>query len=312
MDAIFATYISQGKLAPFRYHVWWPNSADPMYNFNPSDVQTKVSYYSVGYVPTFRYDGTLCHDPSSCPGFPDYPSYYASVRQTIDSLAAIPSPIRFNLSQQRILDQVNVSFDVIVEAGATGLGTSQSLYLAVIEENQNFPTGKEWYIFRDFVPSGAGGYALALVAGDSLHFEWSYSTTLAVQPTKLATYLFVQKESGAKKVLNALRQKVANPTDVVAEITPLGFKLDQNRPNPFNPLTAIPFRIERAGDVRLTIFDASGRRVTTLVEEHRAPGSYSETWDGKNADGNPVSSGVYYYRLESVNASETRKMTMVR
>ncbi|MDZ4805647.1 MAG: C25 family cysteine peptidase [Candidatus Eisenbacteria bacterium] len=96
------------------------------------------------------------------------------------------------------------------------------------------------------------------------------------------------------------------------------FHLAQNRPNPFNPVTAIDWRIERAlrgGDllpVRLEVFSPTGRLVRVLVDRPMPVGDYQVLWDGTDQEGRAVSSGVYYYRLLSPDAVESRKMVLVR
>ncbi len=310
MDSILALNITAGKIAPIRPHAWWPDPADPMYNWVPAkdDVDARVPYYSVGYVPSFRYDGKVQNDPSD---HPSYPAYYASIQPMIDSLYAVSSPIRFNFSQQRYADSVRVSFDVIaVDQSGGGLGTGQSIMLMVMETFQNTVFGREYYILRNIVPD-SDGHSVVLAVNDSLHFDWAYSVTDALQAHRLVTVLTVQRQN--QKILNTLYAPVANPTDVTsAGVGPLRFRLEQNAPNPFNPHTLIPFHIEKSGNVRLTIFDASGRRVTDLVNGPRTAGDFREAWNGLDASGREVSSGVYYYRLESENASETRKMTLLR
>lgn len=310
MDAIFLNYVAQGKIAPLRYHVWWPDPNDPMYNWPTAtqDIIDRVNFYGVSYVPTFRYDGRVRVDPSD---FGTYDEYYAAVWQTIDSLYAVPSPVRIRITQNnRIGDSVFVGFDVVAaDTSGGGLGTNQSLYLIVEEENQNWLGKKERFLFRDFLP-GSSGYPLTLAVNDSLHFDWSYPTSTVLNPLKLATYIIVQRAN--QKVLQAARRLVPDPTDVTPGAAAIRFALEQNKPNPFNPLTTIPFHIERAGVVRLSIYDASGRHVRDLVNGPKGAGDHSEVWDGEDAAGVPVSSGVYYYRLESGKASETRKMTLLR
>ena len=88
--------------------------------------------------------------------------------------------------------------------------------------------------------------------------------------------------------------------------------LGQNYPNPFNPTTTIPFEIERDGRVRLTIFDARGRRVRTLLDENHGAGVFEEFWDGVDSQGKPVSSGVYFVRLEAAGQRNTRKMVLLK
>ena len=89
--------------------------------------------------------------------------------------------------------------------------------------------------------------------------------------------------------------------------------LDLNYPNPFNPATAIRYRIAERGHVSLRIFNASGQLVRTLVDEVRAPGvEHSVTWNGVNDAGQPVASGVYFCRLVTTNYTQTRKMILLK
>ena len=88
--------------------------------------------------------------------------------------------------------------------------------------------------------------------------------------------------------------------------------LAQNVPNPFNPVTTIKFSIASDQQVRLVIYDVAGRRVRTLIDEHRRADIYKVTWDGRNDHGQRVASGVYFYRLEAPGFSQTRKMVLIR
>ncbi len=91
------------------------------------------------------------------------------------------------------------------------------------------------------------------------------------------------------------------------------FTLFPNFPNPFNPRTTIRFNIAKNTQVELTIFDINGRQVRTLLNSYLTKGNYQVVWDGLNAMGLPVSSGIYFYRLKT-NQGQTqiRKMTLVR
>jgi hypothetical protein len=93
---------------------------------------------------------------------------------------------------------------------------------------------------------------------------------------------------------------------------PQGYELQQNYPNPFNPITNIGFRISDFGFIKLSIFDLTGRLVRTLVNSKLAPGSYIYQWDGRDETGQQAASGVYYYRLQAKDFSQTRKMVLLR
>jgi Zn-dependent metalloprotease len=93
---------------------------------------------------------------------------------------------------------------------------------------------------------------------------------------------------------------------------PLEFALKQNYPNPFNPSTAIEFDLPEAAEVKLTIYNTLGQEVATLVSENLTPGEYNLQWNGKDALGNPLSSGVYFYRLTAGSFTQTRKMILMK
>ncbi|RKZ09945.1 hypothetical protein DRQ50_14765, partial [bacterium] len=88
--------------------------------------------------------------------------------------------------------------------------------------------------------------------------------------------------------------------------------LGQNYPNPFNPSTVIEYSLTREGPVTLTVIDAAGRRVRTLVQGRMAAGEYSVVWDGTDEAGRRVASGVYVYRLRGGGEVRGRVMTMLK
>jgi hypothetical protein len=89
--------------------------------------------------------------------------------------------------------------------------------------------------------------------------------------------------------------------------------LEQCRPNPFNPRTTIKYSVAREGRVTLLIHDISGRAVRVLLDGAVVrPGGHEVVWDGLDNAGTEVASGVYFYRLEAMGISETKRMTLVR
>jgi hypothetical protein len=91
------------------------------------------------------------------------------------------------------------------------------------------------------------------------------------------------------------------------------FELSQNYPNPFNPSTTIEFSIAKRSNVRLVIYDITGRIVRTLIDgQEFEPGLYRVQWNGKNDYDEYVASGIYIYRLQAGNFTATRKMVLAR
>ncbi len=86
-----------------------------------------------------------------------------------------------------------------------------------------------------------------------------------------------------------------------------GPSLDQNYPNPFNPTTTIRYNMPQSGGLKLEVLDILGRRIATLVDGHKKAGNHTATFDGTG-----LSSGIYVYRIQTVDYVNTRTMTMVK
>ncbi len=93
----------------------------------------------------------------------------------------------------------------------------------------------------------------------------------------------------------------------VGNAVPEAYSLSQNYPNPFNPATNIKFQLPREEFVKLSIFDMLGREIEILVNKEMKPGTYRADWNASK-----FSSGVYFYRLEAGEFTETRKMILVK
>ncbi len=114
-----------------------------------------------------------------------------------------------------------------------------------------------------------------------------------------------------------------NWTDVEEEVAeeelPAKFSLSANYPNPFNPVTRIQFSVGSSQFAvhspiltTLKIYNVLGQLVRTLVNEPKEPGSYEVIWDGKDESGDEVASGVYFYKLETEDFSQTKKMVLMK
>lgn len=85
-----------------------------------------------------------------------------------------------------------------------------------------------------------------------------------------------------------------------------------NNPNPFNPSTTISYRLPQSGKVSLVIYNVLGQEVNRLVNERQNAGVYSISWDGRDASGKTVASGMYFYRLQVEDDWITRKMILLK
>ena len=101
-------------------------------------------------------------------------------------------------------------------------------------------------------------------------------------------------------------------SDIEASPMPNKFQLFQNYPNPFNAATAINFSLPEPADVNLVVCDMLGRRVRELADGHLSAGHHTIDWDSRDDRGEPVASGMYFYRLTAGDFSETRKMVLMK
>ena len=113
----------------------------------------------------------------------------------------------------------------------------------------------------------------------------------------------------------AFQRGIAKLEGFLALLVPDKTLLLANYPNPFNPETWIPYQLANPAEVTVTIYAANGAVVRTLDLGHRRAGSYASRsraayWNGRNAQGEPVASGVYFYTLTAVDFSATRKMVI--
>ena len=101
-------------------------------------------------------------------------------------------------------------------------------------------------------------------------------------------------------------------TEILLGNLPKDYTLEQNYPNPFNPNTAIRFATPENGNVALNIYNIKGQLVRTLVDDKLNAGTHTANWNGKDNSGNSVSSGVYFYTLETKDIKINKKMLLLK
>ena len=110
------------------------------------------------------------------------------------------------------------------------------------------------------------------------------------------------------KSLVNVRNDNKNTSEIIEDRSvPNNYSLEQNYPNPLNPVTQIKFSIPREGFVKLVIYNLLGEKVDELVNEYKAPGTYVVGWNAKN-----YTSGVYIYNLRSGGYSSSRKLILLK
>ena len=134
---------------------------------------------------------------------------------------------------------------------------------------------------------------------------------LTLEKVEWALNLLYAENTGSP----AFRRGIAKLEGFLALLVPDETLLLANYPNPFNPETWIPYQLSEPAEVTVTIYAANGAVVRRLDLGHRRAGSYDSRgraayWDGRNAAGEPVASGVYFYTLSAGDFSATRKMVI--
>ena len=157
-----------------------------------------------------------------------------------------------------------------------------------------------------FVAMDGAGVYLSTNKGASWTWANDELTDYRVWPLAVnETYLFVGTIfSGVWK-----RSLSDFPTSVTNELNalPKDFTLSQNYPNPFNPSTTINYSLPKEGNVKLTVYNSIGCKVTTIVNDHKPAGNYSVQFNAAN-----LASGIYMYRLESGNYSAAKKLIILK
>jgi len=145
----------------------------------------------------------------------------------------------------------------------------------------------------------------------------TFRANIPAQPLNTKVYYYISATSVSGKTVTKplpaprgnIQFMVANLTGIepVAAGIPNKFSLHQNYPNPFNPVTKIKFDIAKNSNVKLRIYDVTGREVLKITDAYMTAGSYSFQWNASQ-----FASGIYFYRLDAGEYSEIKKMILVK
>ncbi|MFC1683083.1 C1 family peptidase [Candidatus Zixiibacteriota bacterium] len=151
-----------------------------------------------------------------------------------------------------------------------------------------------------------GDLEIAVGAPDGVHV-WNYPTAATVDMP------WPMYRGNAQRTGYVEDVTTSRPEDDPAVLSiPGEYALQQNYPNPFNPETTIRYALAQDGPVRLSIYNVLGQEIVSLVDGHRPAGRHTVVWDGVDAGGRDVSSGLYFYRLQAGDFESTRKMVLLR
>ncbi len=218
------------------------------------------------------------------------PSYNSSIQLNVEMIPVVPIPVEL-ISFDAIFngENVHLSWSTATEINNRGFEIERQA------GSEQSATGN-WET-KGFVP-GCG----TTTEPKSYSFTDNLSNTLThtLNLTLTLKYRLKQIDYDGS-------YKYSNEAEVTVDLTPKEFVLYQNYPNPFNPNTVISYQLPVAGYVTLKVYDLLGKEVATLVDEYKETGRYEIEFDAKN-----LSSGIYYYKLNSGEYFQTKKMMLMK
>jgi glucuronoarabinoxylan endo-1,4-beta-xylanase len=140
------------------------------------------------------------------------------------------------------------------------------------------------------------------------------SVSAATTPVRYASVTFVDNNDTTKKFSALTDTSGHYQLDLVVTSVkpnnnlPTGFELGQNYPNPFSSSTAIPYKLNKQADVKVTVYDVLGREIKAFSIGFQTAGAYGVVWHGRNDLGKMVAPGVYFYRLQARGERQVKKM----
>ncbi len=205
----------------------------------------------------------------------------------------VRNPLLISHAAIRHAYDTELTYDVIAQI-TTNSGVSSAALFWSVDTTQGFTQ-----------------QAMTTAANDSFYAE------IPGQPAGTEVFYYISAASNLGKTITkplvapagVYTFTVEQPSAVAgANPQPTGtFRLEANYPNPFNPYTAISYQLSAFSYVQLTVYNALGRKVQTLVNRNQAAGAYRVTFDGSG-----LASGVYFYRLQAGSFVQVRKMIFLR
>lgn len=160
-----------------------------------------------------------------------------------------------------------------------------------------------WSKISGKLPEGIIFYTNGIVSGvptESGNFQFSVKVTDSQQPPEIDTILC---NLNIKSSITSVEEESILPTE---------FSLKQNFPNPFNNSTTIQFDVPKTDKVQINIYNISGEYIKSLVNGIISPGTYSLNWNGKDKNGLPLPSGIYFIQMKAPDYQNTRQILLLK
>ena len=202
-------------------------------------------------------------------------------------IANVPSDGLFSFWMEGGSTSYSDSVSIWISTGDSTPASFLSATTGTYDQNILFPIGSTYGLFTQYY------VVLSAYAGQNIYIGFRYNMNCEVNG------FAVQLDDVELAGTVGISQLGTN--------VPSNFSLKQNYPNPFNPTTRIKFDLAKSTNVKLTVFNSLGQKVLNIFEGNRPAGSYEASFDGST-----LSSGTYFYRLETDFYTETKKMQLVK
>ena len=210
------------------------------------------------------------------------------------SLISPVSEINIVLTNDNLTDTLHFEWSESMDVDGDSLtyefeSSSDISFLGTIIQNSG--TTSAWVLFSAI----AGSMETEYVSG-----TWSVLVTDGIDTVDADNAPFTLTLDGSALAID--------PMDLIPEV----FALHQNYPNPFNPVTTLRYDLPEQAHVEIMIFDIMGREVKRLVNVQQTAGFKSVVWDGTNEWGQPMSAGLYFYRISAGDFHSVKKMVLLK
>jgi hypothetical protein len=297
--------VDQGShTADIAYHVWWPPGYERWYLADSTDVRQRVAFYPSNSIPEIVTDGRIyCFD-----------SVYTCVLQALETRRQVASRLWMSMVTRPFADNDSLFMQVSIVADSA-INANCRLYMAVtsIYDYWESPLGQTRFystmyrmypdgMGRPFThsgnPSDTSTYTAVFAVrdtGDVPMYLDNLKFTAWVQDTLTREVL----QSQTSGLLSGVEPRIGN--------APRTFEVSEAYPNPFNPTTSINLTLDRAGDVRLTVHDITGRQVADLLDSRVEAGIHRQEINARG-----WAAGVYFLRVETGNDHAVRKLLLLK
>lgn len=238
--------------------------------------------------------------------------------KVVPMLAGLNSDARLDLnagsSLPRIGEEMTVAVDLANFVEVKGYGFSVNYDPTVLEfvrvatDNSLLGSGQ---LAQPQVANKADG-TVAVAAYGQTATQGDLGVNLVFRTKAEIENSYIDVTEGALTDGSYGLNQVASLGTVQVQTRPEIFGLADNYPNPFNPETTLKYQLPEAADVKLEVYNVVGQVVRTLVADHQNAGRYVVQWDATNDNGQPLSSGIYFYHIQAGEFQKTKKMLLLK